>query len=95
MDSPKIIAKKKAYRDKIMKELHPDCELFIYAEEDLGNENWFFTAQLLASENPELVVLANCMLNTPTEMVFYDKDGKIIEFTEDDDDEPEKSNGSI
>lgn len=87
MDSPKIIAKKKRYRDKIMKELHPGVDLFFYPEEDEGNANWMYTAQLLASGDPEKIAEANRMLNTPMEMVFYDSDGKEIIFTEDDEEQ--------
>jgi hypothetical protein len=83
MDSPKIIAKKKAYRDKLMKKLHPECDLFFYPEEDEGNANWMYTASLLASGDPDKIAEANRLLNTPTQMVFFDKDGKEIEFTED------------
>jgi hypothetical protein len=95
MDSPRVVAKKKKWRDKIMKELHPECDLFIYPDESLGNEQWLLTAQLLASENPELVVLANCMLNTPNQLVLFDKDGQEILFTDQDDPDPESPNAAL
>jgi hypothetical protein len=83
MDSPKILEKKKRYKEKLLKKMYPNAVAVIDPEADEGNMNWFYTAQLLASGDPEKIAEANRLLNTPTQMVFFDKDGKEIEFTED------------
>lgn len=94
-ESPKVLAKKKAYYEKIMREKYPNSAFIIDPEADMGNMNWMYTASLLASGDPEKIAEANRLFNTPTIMTFFDAEGHVIEFTEEDDPDPNSPNAAL